>query len=451
MFRYMFRHMLKHMFRHMLERAAAGTKTCATSMIRKSDSTMDNFTYCAPTRILFGKGTIPAIAPHISAFGVQRLLLVFGGGSARQNGVYEALTTALRDVGIVWDEFWGVKPNPSLEQVNAGIAKARAFGAQGVLAVGGGSVIDCGKAIAAGVHLDDYWTFVETRKPAENALPVFAVLTLSGTSSEMNDKAVITNEAEAKKWSIGGQCMAPKVTAIDPQVQATLPWSLTASSGIDAMTHVMENYFRGRPGTDGTGRTDGTGEIGGTGFFREETQLQINEALLRSIVLSLNALQKDSASYDARANLAWAACWGLNGMSAAGLSSGDWTSHALEHALSGLFPHIPHGAGLAVLFPSWMEEVYPFAPDIFARFARNIWGIAFDPANPAAVLEAAQQGVAATRAAFSGWGAPDNLSHWGVREEHIPVMVQNAYSYRALGRLVPLNEEQVTRIYKRVL
>lgn len=400
---------------------------------------MDNFTYCAPTRILFGKGTIPAIAPHISAYNVQRLLLVFGGGSARRNGVYDALTAALRDAGILWDEFWGVKPNPSLEQVNAGIAKARAFGAQGVLAVGGGSVIDCGKAIAAGVHLDDYWTFVETRKPAERALPVFAVLTLSGTSSEMNDKAVITNEAEAKKWSIGGQCLAPKVTAIDPQVQATLPWSLTASSGIDAMTHVMENYFRGRSGTNGTG------------LFREETQLQINEALLRSLVLSLNALQKDSASYDARANLAWAACWGLNGMSVAGLSSGDWTSHALEHALSGLFPHIPHGAGLAVLFPSWMEEVYPFAPDIFARFARNVWGISCDPANAASVLEAAQQGVAATRAAFSGWGAPDNLSHWGVREEHVPVMVQNAYSYRALGRLVPLNEEQVTRIYKRVL
>lgn len=408
-------------------------------MIRIKDSTMDNFTYCAPTRILFGKGTIPAIAPHISAHGVQRLLLVFGGGSARRNGVYDALTAALRAAGILWDEFWGVKPNPSLEQVNAGIAKARVFDAQGVLAVGGGSVIDCGKAIAAGVHLDDYWTFVETRKPAERALPVFAVLTLSGTSSEMNDKAVITNEAEAKKWSIGGQCLAPKVTAIDPQVQATLPWSLTASSGIDAMTHVMENYFRGRPAT------------AGNSFFREETQLQINEALLRSIVLSLNALQKDSASYDARANLAWAACWGLNGMSVAGLSSGDWTSHALEHALSGLFPHIPHGAGLAVLFPSWMEEVYTFAPDIFARFARNVWGISCNPADPASVLEAADKGVTATRAAFSGWGAPDNLSHWGVREEHIPVMVQNAYSYRALGRLVPLNEEQVTRIYKRVL
>lgn len=400
---------------------------------------MDNFTFCAPTKILFGRNTIPAIAPQITAHGVQRLLVVFGGGSARRNGVYDSITNALHEAGIVWEEFWGVKPNPSLEQVNAGIARARAFEAQGVLAVGGGSVIDCGKAIAAGVYLDDYWAFVETRKPVERALPVFAVLTLSGTSSEMNEKAVITNEPEAKKWSISGLCLAPKVSVIDPQVQMELPWKLTATGGIDAMTHVMENYFRGRPANPESG------------FFREETQLQINEALLRSIVASLNELQANPASHEARANLAWAACWGLNGMTVAGLSGGDWTSHALEHALSGLFPHIPHGEGLAVLFPSWMEEVHSFAPDIFARFARNVWGIQHDSKDDVSVLAAAREGIAATRNAFSGWGAPKDLSHWGVTAEHVPVMVRNAFSYRALGRLVPLNGEQVTRIFTRVL
>lgn len=400
---------------------------------------MDNFTFCAPTRVVFGRDTVQSVGTHIAGYDVSKLLVVFGSGSAKRSGVYDTVADSLRGAGIMWEEFWGVHPNPSLEQVNAGIAQARAFGAQGVLAVGGGSVIDCGKAIAVGVHLDDYWAFVETRKMAEKSLPVFTVLTLSGTGSEMNEKSVITNEPEAKKWSISGICMSPKVTIIDPQAQATLPWHLTATGGIDAMTHVMENYFRGRLANVETG------------FFHEETSLQINEGLLRSLARSLNELQRDSASYSARASLAWAACWGLNGLTAAGLSGGDWTSHALEHALSGLYPHIPHGEGLAVLFPSWMEEVYTFAPDIFARFAHAVWGVEYDSGNDASVMAAAQEGVLATRAAFSGWGAPVDLSHWGVRAADVPVMVRNAFSYRALGRLVPLNEAQVTRIYMRVL
>ncbi len=400
---------------------------------------MDNFNFCAPTRVVFGRDTIPTMGGHIAAHGVGRVLLVFGGGSVRHNGAYDAVTASLRDAGILWEEYWGVHPNPSLDQVNAGIEQARAFGAEAVLAVGGGSVIDCGKAIAVGVHLEDYWAFVETRKPAVRSLPVFVVLTLSGTGSEMNEKAVITNEPEAKKWSISGICMSPKVTIIDPTVQAGVPWHLTATGGIDAMTHVMENYFRGRLANPETG------------FFHEEASLQINEGLLRTLARSLDALQQDNGNYSARASLAWAACWGLNGLTVAGLSGGDWTSHALEHALSGLYPHIPHGAGLAVLFPSWMEEVYGAAPDIFARFAREVWGVSFDPGSEVSVLAAALAGVVATRKAFSGWGAPDNLSHWGVTEADIPVMVRNAFSYRALGRLVPLDNEQVTRIYRRVL
>lgn len=411
---------------------------------------MDGFTFCAPTKVVFGRDTIPSVGGHIAEHGVSRVLLVFGGGSVRRNGVYDAVTASLRAAGVAWEEFWGVQPNPSLAQVEAGVDKARAYGAQGVLAVGGGSVIDCGKAIAAGCFLDDYWTYVETRKLLQKALPVFTVLTLSGTGTEMNEKAVITNEPEAKKWSVSGLCICPRVTIIDPQVQADVPWHLTMTGGIDAMTHVMENYFRGRLAD------------AATGFFHEETTLQLNEGLLRGIVQSLNVLQRDPAHYGARASLAWAACWGLNGLTVAGLSGGDWTSHALEHALSGRYPHIPHGAGLAVLFPSWMEEVCDVAPAVFARFARTVWGVgqsggeaagvagAMD-ADPQAMLALAREGVAATRRAFAAWGAPADLSHWGVTAEDVPEMVRSAFGYRALGRLVPLNEEQVTRIFMRVL
>lgn len=400
---------------------------------------MDSFSFCAPTRVEFGRGTIAGIGGHMAAQGITRAMLVLGGGSVRRNGVYETVTASLREAGIAYEAFWGVKPNPSLEQVETGVAQARGFGAEAVLAVGGGSVIDCGKAIAAGVFLDDYWAQVETRKPVSQSLPVFVVLTLSGTGSEMNEKAVITNEAKARKWSLSGLSMAPRVSIIDPAIQASLPWELTAIGGMDAMTHVLENYVRGRLAD------------AATGYFHEETTLQINEALLRSLVRSLNVLQVDGDDYSARANLAWAACWGLNGLTVAGLSGGDWTSHALEHALSGLYPQIPHGAGLAVLFPSWMEEVYPIAPAIFARYAQAIWDVPYDATSPQSVLDAAEQGVAATRKAFSAWGAPTRLSHWGVTEADIPVLVRNAFEYRALGRLTPLDEEQVTRIFRRVL
>ncbi|MFV0423604.1 iron-containing alcohol dehydrogenase [Oleidesulfovibrio sp.] len=389
---------------------------------------MDSFVYHAPTRIVFGKDTVDRTGTELAAYAVKHVLLVTGGSSAKRTGAYDRVLASLKEAGIGHTPFEGVTPNPSLELVESGIDAARACKAKGVLAIGGGSVIDCAKAIAAGVYLDDYWAVVETRKPVTQALPVFTVLTLSGTGSEMNERAIITNEPLAKKWSLNGLCLCPKVSIIDPQLQAGLPWRLTASGGIDAMTHVMEYYFRGR-------LADAQ-----TGYFHEETTLQICEGLLRSLILSLDELQKDGANYSARANLAWAACWGLNGLSGSGLSGGDWTSHALEHAVSGMYPAVPHGEGLAVLFPSWMEEVYDKVPDIFTRFARNVWGV-----------DSPQQGLEATRAAFARWGAPQRLSHWNIPESAIPDMVKNAFAYRALGRLTPLSYDDVMRIFMRVL
>ncbi|MBL3581551.1 iron-containing alcohol dehydrogenase [Oleidesulfovibrio alaskensis] len=389
---------------------------------------MDNFIYHAPTRIVFGRNTVSQTGAELAAHNVRRTLLVTGGSAAMRTGAYAQVTASLDGAGVMHTLFSGVTPNPSLDLVEKGIAAAHAFAADSVLAIGGGSVIDCAKAIAAGVFLEDYWAQVETRRPVTQALPVFTVLTLSGTGSEMNEKAVITNEPLARKWSLSGLCLCPRVSIIDPQLQSSVPWHLTAAGGIDAMTHVMENYFRGR-----TARA-------ATGYFQEETTLQLCEGILRAIIMSLDELQRDGSDYTARANLAWAASWGLNGLSGSGLSGGDWTSHALEHALSGLHPQVPHGEGLAVIFPSWMEQVCHSVPDIFTRFARTIWGVS-----------TAEEGVAATRQAFSRWGAPDRLSRWNIPASDIPRMVQNALSYRALGRIVPLSAEDVTSIYTRVL
>ena len=388
---------------------------------------MDAFTYSAPTQVIFGQDAVDLIGWHIVKE-ASSVLLVMGGGSARENGAYDAAIHSLQEAGVEWTEFWGIKPNPSLEQIEAGINIARKASVGAVLGIGGGSAIDAAKAIAAGFYLDNYWEKVETRKPVERALPVFTVVTLSGTGSEMNGKAVITNEREQKKWSLGGHAMIPKVSAIDPMYQIHTPWHLTAGSGIDAMTHIMENYFRGRISDKRTG------------YFNEETTLNICEGLLISLVNSLHSLKHDPSSYEARANLAWASCLSLNGLTACGLSGGDWTSHALEHALSGMFPHVPHGEGLAVLFPSWMQQVCAKAPDIFTRFAATVWG-----------EQTIQGGIDATRAAFSGWGAPDRLSNWGVTEEDVPKLVENAFAYRDLGQVVPLTREDVTEIFMRVL
>jgi len=388
---------------------------------------MDAFTYHAPTQVIFGQDAVDLIGWHIIKE-APSVLLVFGGGSARTNGAYEAVTRSLREAGVDWTEFWGIKPNPSLAQVEAGINIARRASVGAILGVGGGSVIDAAKAIAAGFYLDDYWEKVESRKSVERSLPVYSVVTLSGTGSEMNGKAVITNEELQKKWSLGGNAMIPKVSAIDPLFQVQVPWKLTAGSGIDAMTHIMENYFRGRIADKRTG------------YFNEETTLNICEGLLISIINSLHFLQHDPSNYEARANLAWASSLSLNGLSGCGLSGGDWTSHALEHALSGMFPHIPHGEGLAVLFPSWMQQVCAKAPDIFTRFANTVWG-----------QETIQGGIDATRTAFSTWGAPCHLSGWGVTEADVPHLVDNAFSYRDLGRVTPLRKDDVAEIFLRVL
>ncbi|SIN99940.1 iron-containing alcohol dehydrogenase [Halodesulfovibrio marinisediminis] len=388
---------------------------------------MDAFTYSAPTQVIFGQDAVDLIGWHIVKE-ASSVLLVLGGGSARNNGAYEATIRSLQEAGVDWTEFWGIKPNPSLDQIEAGINIARKASVGAVLGVGGGSVIDAAKAIAAGVYLDDYWERVESRKTVERSLPVYTVVTLSGTGSEMNGKAVITNERMQKKWSLGGHCMIPKVTAIDPLYQVQTPWKITAGSGIDAMTHIMENYFRGRIADKRTG------------YFNEETTLNICEGLLISLINSLHSLHHDPSNYEARANLAWASCLSLNGLTGCGLSGGDWTSHALEHALSGRFPHIPHGEGLAVIFPSWMQQVCAKAPEIFNRFAATVWG-----------QDTIQGGIDATRAAFSSWGAPSRLSGWGVTEEDVPHLVDSAFAYRDLGRIAPLSKDDVAEIFMRIL
>jgi len=355
---------------------------------------MKNFTFHNPTRLIFGTGTIGLIGEEIARNGHKLVLLIAGGGSIKKTGVYDQVVESLRKADRRWEECWGVQPNPVLSKVREMIQQARRLGVDAILAVGGGSVIDSAKAVAAGYYVDDVWQLFERDEPVTRALPLYTVLTLSATGTEMNCYAVVTNEAEKKKWAIGGPALYPRVSVVDPSVQVHLPWKQTVNGAVDSISHILEHYFLG----------------GG------ETTLALDESLLRTIVQVTDRLQQNPSDYEARASLAWASTLALNGISGAGLGDGDWTTHALEHGLSGAHPEIAHAEGLAVLFPAWILYCQDANPPLFQRWARNVWG--------ASTVEAA---VEAYRNKLRSWQAPVTLKELGIQKQELKEIAQLAY------------------------
>jgi len=378
---------------------------------------MNQFVFHNPTKVIFGQGCISNIGEELARAGFRKILLTAGGGSIRKNGVYSQVVASLGEAGVEWEEFWGITPNPDLAKVRAGVEAARACKAEALLSVGGGSVIDATKAMAAGCREDDIWAFIAQSIPVHDALPHFTVLTISATGSEMNPFAVVTNEAELKKWPLIGPALFPRVTIIDPSVQLSLPWQQTVNGAVDAISHVLEFYFLGSD---------------------QETTLAIDEALLRTVIKAAEALREEPADLAQRSNLAWAATLALNGLSGAQFDGGDWTSHTLEHAVSALHPEVAHGAGLAVLFPAWIAQVHPQHSAIFDRWARNVFG-ATD----------ANAGLEALVATYHRWGAPLTLGELGLTREEIPTLVELATQGRRVGRVALLEPHEVRAIYER--
>lgn len=377
---------------------------------------MDAFTYYNPTQIIFGKGVVTQIGAVIADSGYTKVLLVAGGGSIKANRVYDTVAASLSAAGVAWVEAWGVQPNPVLAKAREIIALAQAEQVDAVLAVGGGSVIDTAKSVAAGVFLTDIWEAYERRVEIIQALPLFVVLTMSGTGSEFDPLAVLTHAAEVKKWVVRSPALFPRVSLIDPTVQFSLPWPQTVNGAIDALTHVMEFSFLGRT---------------------EETTLALNESLMRTLIAMIHRLQRDPRDYDARANLAWAASLALSGLTGVGLREGDFATHRLETAMSAVFPAVAHGAGLAVLFPAWIMYIHTQGhnPAAFARWAAAVWDA---PTVAAAVVE--------MRSTFRGWGAPTTLGDLGVREADIPAIVTAARKVGTLGRLRELTDPDLAAI-----
>jgi len=378
---------------------------------------MANFVFYNPTRVVFGKGTIKDIGKLMKENGAKKALLVAGSGSIKNNGVYNTVVKSLKDSGVLWVEAWGVRANPVLSKAKEMIDLARKEGVDSVLAVGGGSVIDTAKSVAAGFYLDDIWEAYEHKAGIEKALPVYTVLTISAAGSEMDQFAVLTNEEKKRKWNIASDAIYPKVSIVDPSVQATLPWDQTVNGALDALAHIMEFYFVGK---------------------NEETVMAIDEALMRTIIRSVDVLKKDPESYDPRADLAWAATLALNGTSGAGLRGGDWSSHWIEHALSALYPDVAHGAGLGVIFPAWIEYVKEENPATFKRWAKNVWG-----------AKDASSAVKKMRERIKKWGNPVSLREFGVKKEDLGAIADKAIEVGKLGALKELGRAEVLAILKK--
>lgn len=383
---------------------------------------MKPFSFHNPTKLFMGRGVNSKVGKEISRHGHRKVLLLAGGGSIRENGVYESVVESLSAAQIQVVEKWGIRPNPVLSFVREAIALARSENVDAVLAVGGGSVADTAKAVAAGARYPgDIWELFEVRGSADEALPLFVVLTLSATGSEMNGNAVITNEDEKKKWAFGGPSTYPVASFVDPGVQIGLPWRQTVNGLVDAISHILEFYFMGTT---------------------EEPVIAFNEMLLTTLIATGDRLQSDPSDFDARSHLAWCSTLALNGMSGVAMAGGDWSTHMMEHGISALFPEVAHAEGLAVMFPAWIDYLHrhEVRPAQLARFASKVWGV-----------DHIEEALTRMRATYSRWGAPIRLSDLGITAEDIPSLAQNVARMGTLGRLLPLDRSAVAEVYRLAL
>ena len=388
---------------------------------------MYNFEFQVDTKILFGEGQVKQLGQEIAKY-TNKVLLVYGGGSIKKNGIYASVIDQLKENNIEYFELANVDPNPRIESVREGVKLCKEHSITGVLAIGGGSCIDCSKVIAAGAfYQGDPWDLVLNASLIKKALPVFTVLTLAATGSEMNGNAVISNMSTNEKLGTRGQCLIPKVSVLDPSYTFTVPKKHTAAGTADILSHTFENYFTNQKG----------------GYM----QARMSEAILKTCFKYGPIACKEANNYEARANLMWASSWAINGLISKG-SANNWSVHAMEHELSAFYD-VTHGEGLAVLTPHWMRYVLnEDTVDKFVEYGINIWGIdslknKFDIANEA---------IDKTEEFFTKeLNIASNLRELGIGRENFEKMAQKAVKGKSIRGFVELKAEDVKKIYESAL
>jgi len=386
---------------------------------------MNNFTFYTPTKVVFGKDTEKEVGALVAEQKCKKVLLHYGGQSAKKSGLLDRICDSLKAENIDFVMLGGVVPNPRLSLVYEGIDLCKKEDVDFILAVGGGSVIDSAKAIGYGMANDfDVWDLYDRKKVATACLPIACVLTIAAAGSEMSDSSVITKDEGGIKRGYNHPACRCKFAVLNPELTYTLPDYQTSCGDVDIMMHTLERYFV----TDETMEmTDG-----------------IAEALLRTVMNNAKILLNDPTNYNARAEVMWAGSLSHNGLTNCG-AGGDWSSHQLEHELSGMFD-VAHGAGLAAVWGSWARYVYMEKPERFANYANKVFGIELSE-NPA---ETAIKGIEATESFFKSINMPISVSDMDINltDEQIDTLTEKCcFGGRTIGSFKVLDKNDVKKIY----
>ncbi len=383
---------------------------------------MQNFDFCLPTKIVFGRNTIPRIGAELSG-AARNILLVYGTGSIKRNGIYDVVCDSLQAASVQWTEFGGVRSNPRLSQIREAVETARNAGVDAVLGVGGGSVVDAAKAIAAGAAGEsDVWNYV-TGETVEKCLPVYSIITLAATGSELNGISVITNDKTLEKWPIKSDLAKPKTSILDPETTFSVSRAFTAYGGVDAFSHVVEAYLAWPDPS--TPLQDGMAEV-----------------FARTIIGATDRCVTAPEDYDARAELMWAAALGWSGVIPAGAGNVRLPNHMLEHSLSALYD-VPHGAGLSAIIPGW------------GRYVTRNWGAGKIAKLGRTVFDSTagddEQAAMDALAGFEAWcrriGSPINLRDLEIPAQDLDKITDNAFNTsQAWGMTTPYCRPVIRKI-----
>ncbi|KPL59050.1 iron-containing alcohol dehydrogenase [Rossellomorea vietnamensis] len=384
---------------------------------------MNDFTFYNPTKLIFGKGQVEQLKELVPQYG-KKVLVVYGGGSIKRNGLYDQVMSMLKGIDSEVFELSGVEPNPRLSTVRRGVEIAKEKNIDFILAVGGGSVIDCTKAIAAGAKYDgDAWDLVTKKAFAKEALPFGTVLTLAATGSEMNAGSVITNWETNEKYGWGSPATFPQFSILDPENTFTVPKDHTIYGMVDMMSHVFEQYFNNATNTP--------------------LQDRMCESVLKTVIETAPKLINDLENYELRETILYSGTIALNGMLQMGYN-GDWASHNIEHAVSAVYD-IPHAGGLAILFPNWMKHNLKVNPSRFAQMAERVFNV--DPAGKSEE-EVALEGIEKLREFWSSLGAPTRLADYDIDDSQIDLMADKAMVNGEFGNFNKLNKDDVLAILR---
>ncbi len=385
---------------------------------------MKNFVFHNTTKVIFGKGQVETVGEQVAAIG-GKILLVTGEVSVKKTGLLDRVKEKMTMAGVEFVELSGIKPNPEIDSVRRGAAICKESGVDAVLALGGGSVIDASKVMAAGAVYDgDPWDFFEKKIKPANPLPVGVVLTISATGSEANGNAVVTNPAVAQKRAMYHPLWYPRFSILDPELTYTVPADQTAFGAVDILSHVFEQYFHD---VDGTDLQDG-----------------FAETIMRSVIQGAKTALDDPDDYGSRANLMWGSTLALNGVIGAG-AQGDWTCHMLGHELSAKYG-LSHGAALAVVFPGWMKFMAERKTSRFVKFAKAVWNV--DPKGKNE-LQTALEGIEATVRFFRDTlKVGVTLEDYGIGGEKIELMADAVIAHKGVDALGGLKRNDLIAIYK---